>query len=458
AIAPAFTVTDQDVPLADGSGTIYLDGATVSIDGYVEGEDFLAFTEVAGIEGEFDTDLGQLFLFGHTSIADYQNVIRSVTYHNVSEAPTTDVRYLQITLSEGAVDDEAPLLSVDIQSLNNPPTRTSAAPADITVLENVASISLGKENVSYDPPSDKEPELVFTVDILPEPLLGHVEFGDGTVAQVGETYSLDQFHTATFIPALNVRGDGQFVYTVAGFNPILEQPYPAHLTESVNIHVVGIETLTPSDAFEAQIYRDLLNRNATQTELDATFDDFMIDLAAREQLIDAILNSTDYESLRIAEMYRELLGRTASQSEIDSLYDPPHALSEDFSGTELPSTLQASDSSAITLANDAITFSGDRNFVRTALSEYSVNDFTAEVTVTVGGDSSVTAEEQIVYFGMGSGEPDTNADREPVDTSLVQLRLGPDGFMLDGNGTADVKDNDAVTESLATAGGSGTHR
>ncbi|MCP4852864.1 MAG: trypsin-like serine protease, partial [Fuerstiella sp.] len=40
----------------------------------------------------------------------------------------------------------------------------------------------------------------------------------------------------------------------------------------------------------------------------------------------------------------------------------------------------------------------------------------------------------------------------------VQLRLGPDGFMLDGNGTADVKDNDAVTESLATAGGSGTHR
>lgn len=458
AIAPTFTITDHDTPMANGSGTIYLDGATVHIDGYVEGEDFLTFTPVAGIEGEFDTHLGQLFLSGQTLIEDYQAVIRSVNYENVSEAPTTDVRHLQITLSQGAVDDAAPLLSIDIQSLNNPPTRTSAPPADVTMLENIASTSLGMENVSYDPPSEKEPDLVYTVDIVPDPLLGHVEFVDGTIAEVGETYSLDQLHSAAFVPALNARGDSEFVYTVAGFNPILEQPDPAHLTESVKIHVNGIETLTPSDAFEAQVYRDLLNRNPTQAELDATPDDFMIDPASREQLVLSILNSEAYESLQISEMFEEYLGRPANPGEIDALYDPPHALSEDFAGPELPSSLIASDSTAVTVDNGVVTFGGDRNYLRTALSEYSFNDFTAEVTVTVGGDSSVTAEEQVVYFGMGNGQPVPENANEPDPSALVQMRVAPDGFSLDGAGLIDIKDDNSVADSTSDAGGSGTHR
>lgn len=334
----------------------------------------------------------------------------------------------------------------------------SAAPGDISVLENLAAASLGIENVTYDPPSEKEPDLVYTVDIVPDSVLGHVEFSDGTIAEVGETYSLDQFHSAVFVPALNARGNTQFSYTVAGFNPILEQPDPAHLTESIDIELVGIATLTPSDAFEAQVYRDLLNRNPTQAELDATADDFMIDPASREQLVLSILNGTEYESLQISQMFDEYLERPANPGEVDALYDPPHALNEDFVSPELPSALQASNADAISLENGVVTFGGERSFVRTALSEYSFNDFTAEVTVTVGADSSVTAEEQVVYFGMGNGEPVPENNNEPDPTALVQIRIAPDGLSLDSGGLIDIQDDDFVTDSTSDAGGSGTHR
>jgi len=456
-VAPSFTITDQDTPLPDGSGTIRLDGATVRIDGYVEGEDFLSFTPVGDIDGEFDAHQGELFLAGHASLTDYQTVMRSIAYQNVSEAPTTASRGILITLQEGAVDAAAPRITVEVQSLNNPPTRTGAAPADITVLENVASVSLGLENVSYDPPSAKEPDLVFTTDIVPDPELGHVRFSDGVIAEVAQTYTLDQLHSATFVPALNAAGDTQFVYTVAGFNPILQMPDPAHLTESVNIHVVGVPTTNAADAFVAQIHRDLLGRNPTAADFQAAVG-VMSDKADREAFVSQILAGQDYKTREIAHMYDDFLNRSAKAGEVEALFIPPFALSEDFSDTTLSDSLNASDPSAISLTNGTVAFTGDRNFVRTELAEYWVHDFTAEVTVTVGADSTAAPADQVVYFGMSPGEPDTGNNREPDPTALVGLRLAPDGFTFGGTATADISDDDVRTQPTADVGGSGTHR
>lgn len=333
-VAETFTIAQQDAAAADGRGSVMLDGATISIEGYVAGEDVLDFTPFQGepdtndpddtptnIVGEFDADLGQLLLTGHASLAEYQSVIRSITYENVSEAPTTDPRVIHIMMQAGALDGEAPAVTITVTSLNNPPTQLVAPPAEATLLENAIDSSLGLENIDYVPPSDKEPELVYTVTAVPDEALGHVEFNDGTIAEFDTTYTLEQLRSAAFVPALNASGEGQFSFTAAGFNPILGIPDPAQLSESIDIKVNGVLTDHPSDAFIAQLHRDLLGRNATQEELDFFDDDQEVHIQ-RLNAVAAVQESREYRDAFVTGIYQRLLNRGATAEELDAWSEP----------------------------------------------------------------------------------------------------------------------------------------
>lgn len=333
-VAETFTIAQQDAAAADGRGTVMLDGATISIDGYVPGEDVLDFTPFQGdadtndpddsptnIDGEFDANLGQLLLTGHASLAEYQSVIRSITYENVSEAPTTDPRVIHIMMQAGALDGEAPAVTITVTSLNNPPTQVSGPPAEATLLENAIDSSLDLENIDYAPPSDKEPNLVYTVAAVPDDALGHVEFNDGTIAETDATYTLEQLRRAVFVPALNASGEGQFSFTVAGFNPILGIPDPAQLSESIDIKVNGVLTDHPSDAFIAQLHRDLLGRNATQEELDS-FDDDQEFQIQRLNAVEAVQESREYRDALVTGIHQRLLNRAATAEELDTWSEP----------------------------------------------------------------------------------------------------------------------------------------
>lgn len=336
-VADTFTTAQQDAAAADGRGTVMLHGAAISIEGYVAGEDVLAFEpfsftpdadpndpgdgpDTVTIDGEFDTELGQLLLTGRASLDQYQTVIRSITYENVSEAPTTSDRVIHIMMQSGALDGEAPPVTIRITSLNNPPTQVSGPSAEVDMLENVIAGTLGLENVEYAPPSDREPDLVYTVTALPPEELGHVEFTDDTgsvTAVVDGIYSVEQLRSAVFVPALNVDGGGVLEFTIAGWNPILEQVDPAHLTESIDVRVNGVATKNPSDAFIAQLHRDLLSRNATQTELDDFSDDqeFHVSRQAASETLQA---SEEYRNAWINSVYERLLNRAATTEELDS--------------------------------------------------------------------------------------------------------------------------------------------
>ena len=64
--------------------------ATVHItSGYASGEDLLEFTDANGITGSFNASNGKLTLTGSASVADYQSALRSVTYRNTSDNPST---------------------------------------------------------------------------------------------------------------------------------------------------------------------------------------------------------------------------------------------------------------------------------------------------------------------------------------------------------------------------------
>jgi len=57
--------------------------------GFVSGEDILAFTDQNGITGSWNGSTGVLTLTGSATLANYQTALRSVTYLNSSDNPST---------------------------------------------------------------------------------------------------------------------------------------------------------------------------------------------------------------------------------------------------------------------------------------------------------------------------------------------------------------------------------
>jgi uncharacterized delta-60 repeat protein len=93
------TAVDPALLLADDGGELL--GATVRVDGFRPDQDVIGFTRRPGIVGSFDPALGQLTFAGRAPLADYQAVLRSVTYRNASDAPDAGPRTFTFTLDDG---------------------------------------------------------------------------------------------------------------------------------------------------------------------------------------------------------------------------------------------------------------------------------------------------------------------------------------------------------------------
>jgi hypothetical protein len=98
AIDPGITASDPD------SAT--LNGATVRISSnFSISEDRLALPEQPGITGFYDEEVGALTLSGSASVAEYEAALRSVTYANVSDNPSTDARTITFQVDDGGATD-----------------------------------------------------------------------------------------------------------------------------------------------------------------------------------------------------------------------------------------------------------------------------------------------------------------------------------------------------------------
>src|SRR5690606_26299022 len=79
-----------------------LTGATVWIgSNFTEGEDVLNVTATAEIAGEFDGETGVLTLSGTSARANYEAVLRSVTYMNTSSDPNPAIRTIHFQVDDG---------------------------------------------------------------------------------------------------------------------------------------------------------------------------------------------------------------------------------------------------------------------------------------------------------------------------------------------------------------------
>lgn len=82
--APA-TEIDPNISIATGDSDTNISGATVNfVSGFDAAQDTLSFTPVAGISGSYDNVTGVLTFTGDASVADYQTILRSVTFVNSS--------------------------------------------------------------------------------------------------------------------------------------------------------------------------------------------------------------------------------------------------------------------------------------------------------------------------------------------------------------------------------------
>jgi hypothetical protein len=142
AVDAGITVSDLD--------SLALRGATVRASrNHVAGQDELGFINQLGITGTYDSGTGVLTLTGSASVADYQTALRSVTYGNSSDAPSTSTRTLTVQVT-------------DPTSL---PSNTSTRDVTLTATNDTPKLATSSGSTVYadgDPAVPVDPGLTLT--------------------------------------------------------------------------------------------------------------------------------------------------------------------------------------------------------------------------------------------------------------------------------------------------------
>ncbi|HEU4323344.1 MAG TPA: Ig-like domain-containing protein [Roseiflexaceae bacterium] len=133
-VGPGLTVIDTDNPTLAYAEVRFVastatgDTAIAPPNGLFEG----LFTVPPGgssITSVYYPITGTLRLTGGSSIADYQNALRTLTYANTSETPNTSPRLLAVEINDG-IDRNQPLafITINVVASNDPPLLTVPSP------------------------------------------------------------------------------------------------------------------------------------------------------------------------------------------------------------------------------------------------------------------------------------------------------------------------------------------
>jgi hypothetical protein len=150
AVDSALTVSDSD--------STNLTGATISIlSGFDSTQDVLAFTNTANISGVYDSGTGVLTLTGVDTLAAYEAALRSITYNNTSDLPSTANRIVELIVNDtiGGFFSAPSSRTISITRVNDAPTGVvtvlgGASPSETVTAETFALADLdGLGALSY---------------------------------------------------------------------------------------------------------------------------------------------------------------------------------------------------------------------------------------------------------------------------------------------------------------------
>ena len=135
---------DSTATLADADNST-LQGATVQITGnYVNGEDVLAFTNALGITGSWNAATGTLTLSGVALVSSYQTALRSITYTNTSDNPSSAVRTVSVSVTDGQLSSGVVTKTITVLPVNDAPTISAPGVFSVPVgfASNVTGITI----------------------------------------------------------------------------------------------------------------------------------------------------------------------------------------------------------------------------------------------------------------------------------------------------------------------------
>ena len=126
-LVPAITVTDAD--------SANLSSATVDMTtSYSSTQDTLAFVNQNGITGTYTVATGVMALTGSSSVANYQAALRSITYNNSSNAPSTSTRSVTIVVNDGIINSNTSTRTITVAAVNDAPV--NSVPGSQTMVRN----------------------------------------------------------------------------------------------------------------------------------------------------------------------------------------------------------------------------------------------------------------------------------------------------------------------------------
>jgi VCBS repeat-containing protein len=189
AVDPGLTVGDVD--------NTNLASATVSITtGFVSGQDTLAFTDQNGIAGSWNSSTGVLTLSGSSTLANYQTALRSVTYVNTSDDPSTTTRTVSFVANDGTDSSAAATRNITLSAVNDAPVATITA-VSYAVTEQTA-LTLKNTGLSISDPDAGAGTLTVTLSVT-EGTLTVTAGGSGAVVSNSGTASVTITGTVTQI-------------------------------------------------------------------------------------------------------------------------------------------------------------------------------------------------------------------------------------------------------------------
>ena len=135
--ATGLTIFNGDDDVLTGAGAVL----TNPLDGNLES--LAADPGATGLNVTYAPDKGTLTIKGNGSVADYQQVLRTLTYNNSSQSPDTTDRVVTVTVSDGQATSVPATSSIAINAVNDAP-----------VLDNSGDMTMMPINEDPDPLSN----------------------------------------------------------------------------------------------------------------------------------------------------------------------------------------------------------------------------------------------------------------------------------------------------------------
>jgi large repetitive protein len=142
-------VVDNTIRLSDAENDS-LTGAHVTIStNHQAAEDVLSFTPTGNITGSFDASSGVLTLSGADTAAQYEAALRSVSYENTSDNPSTSARTITFDVTDVHGDTGAAASStVTVAAVNDAPVNILPADAAVGTAFSNTAMAIGGVAVS----------------------------------------------------------------------------------------------------------------------------------------------------------------------------------------------------------------------------------------------------------------------------------------------------------------------